>query len=67
MIIVIDNEIKPGKCVRAVLYTEASELTGNRLTTNNGGEVTCEAGSIAMQAGFSNMKQLAADGSWVDC
>ena len=67
MITIIDNEIKPGKCVRAVLYTNDSELTGNTLMTYNGGTVVCEVGSIAMQAGFANMKQLDADGNWVDC
>lgn len=64
MITVIDNDIKPGKAVRTIVYTAASELTGDTLKTSNAGIVQCEIGSIAMTAGFGEIMQLSESG-WV--
>ena len=66
MIYIIDEKVNPGTAVRALLYTEESDLTGETVATENGGTVTCAVGSIAMKAGFADMKQLGADG-WVAC
>ena len=65
MITCIDETIKSGKVVRALVYENASELTGNTLITGNAGEVECEVGALAFKAGFKDMKQLNSAGSWV--
>ena len=67
MITVIDDKINPGRAVRCLLYTDASELTGEVLNTSNGGTVTCLPGSVAFKAGFTDMKQLDHNGEWQDC
>lgn len=64
MITVIDNDIKPGKAVRTLVYTAASELTGSTVETSNAGTVQCEIGSVAMTAGFGEIMQLGENG-WV--
>ena len=63
MVYVIDEKVNPGTAVRALLYTELASAV---LDTENGGTVECAIGSIAMKAGFADMKQLGADG-WVVC
>ena len=46
--------------------TDDTDLAGAVLDTENGGTVECAIGSIAMKAGFADMKQLGTDG-WVVC
>lgn len=64
MITVMDDKINPGRAVRCLLYTDASELTGEILETSNGGTVECEYGSIAVKGCVTDVKQLTAEG-WV--
>lgn len=66
MVYVIDEKVNPGTAVRALLYTDESDLDGAVIGTENGGTVECAVGSIAMKAGFADMKQLGTDG-WVAC
>ena len=66
MVYVIDEKVNPGTAVRALLYTDESDLSGETIATENGGFVTCAIGSIAMKAGFTDMKQLGTNG-WVTC
>lgn len=66
MIYIIDEKVNPGIAVRALLYTDEADLAGETVTTENGGTVTCAVGSVAMKAGFADMKQLGTDG-WVAC
>lgn len=65
-VFVIDNAISSGYQVRGLLYANASELTGKTITTANAGTVKCEVGSVAMKAGFKDIKQLDASGTWQD-
>ena len=67
MVYGIDDENKPGKAVRTLLYDEAGELTGATISTANFGTVECESGSVAFKAGFADMKQLGSNGTWKDC
>ena len=66
MVYVIDEKVNPGTAVRALLYTDDTDLAGAVLDTENCGTVECAIGSIAMKAGFADMKQLGTDG-WVVC
>lgn len=67
MVYLTDKENPNGAAVRAFLYEDESELRGLRINTENAGIVDAEPGSVAFKAGFSNMKQLDASGSWRDC
>lgn len=67
MVTVIDEKGRGGgKAVRTLQYSDAVELTGSKIQTVNFGLVECELGSVAIKAGFNDMKQLG-DTGWVDC
>lgn len=63
MIYLIENYNSDGQ-VRGLLYEDADELTGTRIETANAGVVDCLPGSVAMKAGFKDLRQLDADGEW---
>ena len=65
-IYVIDNMQNKNFAVRGLLYDSESELSGNVLETANAGTVLCDVGSVAMKAGFKDIKQLDASGTWQD-
>ena len=65
-IYVIDNLKNKNFAVRGLMYDNVSELTGDTVTTVNAGVVKCEAGSVAMKAGFKDIKQLDSNDIWQD-
>lgn len=72
MIAVLDRVVQPGRAVRVLQYTNASELTtsgsGNStyasLSTNRG-TLECDLGTIAMKADGGSAKWLTTSG-WED-
>jgi hypothetical protein len=65
-IFAIDNLKTKNYTVRGLLYDNVSELSGKVLVTANEGTVKCDVGSVAMKAGFKDIKQLDSSGTWQD-
>lgn len=67
MVTVIEGSKSSNRCVRGLLYGDASELVDENVTTTNAGDIVCEYGSWAVKdMSGTGLLTLLHDGQWHD-
>lgn len=64
MVTVIDGSKGTARCVRTLMYDNASDLTGDTIVTTNAGTIECEYGTLAYKAGGADPVMLGHDDTW---